>query len=278
MIAGITHLTMEAGLHRGVELGTGLGFRLEFLDNVTLPGRFEGVENGTGVDDSDDVLPLALLAADQGIRLEVVEHRRRSGRPGAWTGLFRCPPPTGSQPAVGVVAGGAAADRSAVREVLRQADVLPDPQCVVVPASGGQAWFDPSPPAGGLAGLLCHAHDVRAEADFWTSFARFRFRSVDADVACGYASSPLPQARCAFVIIRADEPASGHAMNDCGFPSIGVFSTAIDRDWERARSAGATLKAAPISTTVGPRSVRMALIETPNGAPVELLSIQQQRR
>lgn len=74
------------------------------------------------------------------------------------------------------------------------------------------------------------------------------------------------------LMCEPDEPRV-HAMNDRGFPSIGVYSTAIDVDYERALEFGATPISAPIATMVGGRGVRMALIASPGGAPVELLTV-----
>jgi hypothetical protein len=274
VIAGITHLTMEAVLPRGIELGERLGFRLEFSDELSLPGSFEGLAHG------EQRLPLALLAGSRGIRFEVVQHRERSGRPGAYAGLFRCAPPEQTARPI---------DRPRTREVLRSAAVLAEPTCVVLEASGGEAWFDGADGAdgsdevaeaggGGLAGLLCYVGDVRAEAQFWSRFARVRWRRLDADAACGSVPSPLPQTQCELVLVRRDsehehlpDGPGPHSMNDNGFPSIGVFGTAIERDCAKAVSAGAVLRAQPIVTTVGGRVLRMALIETPGGAPVELL-------
>ncbi len=42
-------------------------------------------------------------------------------------------------------------------------------------------------------------------------------------------------------------------MNDVGFPSMGVFSTSIAADRDRAVAAGATPLAEPIVTEVGGR-------------------------
>lgn len=140
---------------------------------------------------------------------------------------------------------------------------------------GGDAWFDSSGAPGGLAGLLCHAEDVRVEAAFWSAFARARWSTVGDEGAWGSVSSPLLPAPCRLVILPAEGDRPRHAMNDCGFPSIGVAATAIDADCARALAAGATLRAEPIVTTVGGRPLRMALIETPGGAPVELLSVHR---
>ncbi|WP_371476976.1 VOC family protein [Kitasatospora sp. NBC_00315] len=261
MIGGITHVTMEAAeLEHGVTLGTDLGFTLDFVDRVELPAAFEGI--GT----SDHTLPLALLAGPRGIRLEVVQHRRSTGRRGAYTPLFEGPPPHPGRPTV---------DRPGIRAALLRAGALADPACRAVAGPGGDAWFDSSGAPGGLAGLLCHAEDVRVEAAFWSAFARARWSTVGDEGAWGSVSSPLLPAPCRLVILPAEGDRPRHAMNDCGFPSIGVAATAIDADCARALAAGATLRAEPIVTTVGGRPLRMALIETPGGAPVELLSVHR---
>ncbi|TKA00297.1 hypothetical protein [Actinacidiphila oryziradicis] len=260
MIAGVTHVTMEAGLEHGIALGIALGFELDFVDRVRLPAAFEGVE------DSDHTLPLALLAGLRGIRLEVVQHRKPSGRRGAYSGIFRCPPPAPAHPVAG---------RRAIRDVLLRAGALADPTCRAVAGPDGEAWFEPSAAAGGLVGLLCHAEDVRAEAEFWSAFARARWTTVGPDAAWGSLSSPLFPAECRLVIVRGDGARPPHAMNDSGFPSIGLGSTAVDADRARAVAAGATVRSEPIVTDVGGRPLRMALIETPGGAPVELLSVHR---
>ncbi|MFC9329769.1 hypothetical protein [Kitasatospora sp. NPDC057015] len=275
MIAGVTHLTMESPLEPGIALGTALGFRLDFVDRVELPAAFEAVE------DDDHVLPLALLAAPSGIRLEVVDHGRSSGRRGAYEAVFRSRPPSG--PPVG--------GREATREALRRAGPLTDPVCRAVAGPAGTAWFDsgsdaesgtgsapdaaPDTAAGGLAGLLCRVADVRAEADFWSAFAKARWDSVQRDAAWGTLSSPLLPAECRLLLVPGDGSRPVHAMNDLGFPSIGVASTSIEADCARAVAAGATLRAEAVVTSVGGRPLRMALIETPGGAPVELLSVHR---
>lgn len=261
MIAGITHLTMEADLQRGVDAGTSWGLRLEFRDDVALPASFERIE------DADHTLPLALLAG-HGIRLEVVQHRRTSATPGAYTPLFRSRPPDGLP----------LRDRVHTRELLLRAGMMDDPTCVALPVPDAEAWFDSSAASGGLAGILCSVADVPREAEFWTAFAKARWRHAGADGAWGHLSSPLPDAHGALVLVphptdTAVSAEAAHAMNDRGFPSIGVLSTAIDTDCARAVDAGAVLRAAPIATTVGDRPLRMALIETPGGAPVELLTV-----
>ena len=277
MIAGVTHLTMESPLEPGIALGTAVGFALDFVDRVELPAAFEAVE------DDDHVLPLALLAAPSGIRLEVVDHGRSSGRRGAYEAVFRCRPPSGPP-----VAG-----REALREVLRRSGTLTDPVCRAVAGPAGTAWFEsgsgsgsesgsgaasdavPDTAAGGLAGLLCRVTDVRAEADFWSAFAKTRWDSVQEDAAWGTLSSPLLPAKCRMLLVPGDGARPAHAMNDLGFPSIGVASTSIEADCARAVAAGATLRSEAIVTSVGGRPLRMALIETPGGAPVELLSVHR---
>ncbi|MFE2910974.1 VOC family protein [Kitasatospora indigofera] len=269
MIAGVTHLTMESPLESGIALGAALGFGLDFVDRVELPAAFEAVE------DEDHVLPLALLAAPSGIRLEVVDHGRTSGRSGAYEAIFRCRPPAGPP-----VAG-----REALREALRSEGTLTDPVCRAVAGPAGAAWFEsgsgsepdaaPDTAAGGLAGLLCRVTDVRAEADFWSAFAKARWDSVQRDAAWGTLSSPLFPAACRLLLVPGDGARPAHAMNDLGFPSIGVASTSIEADCARAVAAGATLRAEAVVTSVGGRPLRMALIETPGGAPVELLSVHR---
>ncbi|MET9614943.1 hypothetical protein [Kitasatospora indigofera] len=283
MIAGVTHLTMESPLEPGIALGTALGFELDFVDRVELPAAFEAVE------DEDHILPLALLAAPSGIRLEVVDHGRTSGRRGAYEAIFRGRPPAGPP-----VAG-----REALREVLRRAGALADPVCRAVAGPAGTAWFESGPDAesgsgsesgsesgsdaasgtaaGGLAGLLCRVADVRAEADFWSAFAKARWGSVQRDAAWCTLSSPLFPAACRLLLVPGDGTRPAHAMNDLGFPSIGVASTSIEADCARAVAAGATLRAEAVVTSVGGRPLRMALIETPGGAPVELLSVHRLR-
>ncbi|MEU9094370.1 hypothetical protein [Streptomyces sp. NPDC048428] len=261
MIAGITHLTMEANLDRGVDAATTWGLGLRFRDEVALPASFEQVE------DDAHRLPLALLTGP-GLKLEVVQHRRTSGVPGAYTGVFACRPPDGLP----------VRDRTRTRELLRQAGVVKHPVCVAVPAPHGEAWFDASAAADGLAGILCSVRDVPREAEFWSDFAKAKWVRVTADEAWGHLPSPFPGSSGALVLEPRTVGAStragvGHAMNDQGFPSIGVLSTAVDADCSRAVDAGAALRAAPITTVVDGRSVRMALIETPGGAPVELLSV-----
>ena len=260
MIAGVTHLTMEADLARGVELGASLGFQLSFRNEVELPAGFEGIEDGASM------LPLALLQGLRGIRLEVVQHQRQTGLRGAYTGVFRCSPP---------VAAGPAVSRPELSSILRQADLLLDPTCVAMTTPSGEAWFESSSPGGGLAGIVCRVSDVRAEAGFWAAFARTRWDAVGADAAWGSVPSPLPQAQCRFVIVRAADAPRVYAMNDSGFPSIGVISTSIERDCDKAVAVGAVLRSGPVTTTVGGRSLRMALISTPGGAPVELLAVHR---
>jgi hypothetical protein len=261
MIAGITHLTMEANLERGVDAGTTWGLGLQFRDEVALPASFERVE------DDDHMLPLALLTG-AGIKLEVVQHRRTSGVPGAYTGVFACRPSDGLS----------VRDRTPTRELLRRAGVVEDPVCVALPVPGSEAWFDASAASDGLAGIVCSVRDVPREAEFWTDFAKAKWGRVAADGAWGHLPSPLPEAFGALVLdpqtVGVPTRAGvGHAMNDQGFPSMGVLSTAVDVDCARAVDAGAVLRAAPITTTVDGRPLRMALIETPGGAPVELLSV-----
>jgi hypothetical protein len=265
VIAGVTHVTMEAALDRGIEFGIDLGLLLEFVDEVALPAAFERVEEG------DHRLPLALLTGGpgldpRGVKLEIVQHRLRSGRRGAYTGLFRCPVPAGAASVPG---------DPRVAAVLRTSGLLRDPVCAITAPPDGEAWFDAAAmPGGGLAGILCVASDVWAETAFWSTFARFTWRDVGAEAAWASMSWPVLKATCEFVVIRGAGPAR-YAMNDSGFPSIGVYSTAVDVDCDRAVAAGAKLLAAPIGTTVGGRRVRMALVATPGGAPVELLSVQR---
>lgn len=256
MIAGIAHLTMEADLKHGIGFGRDRGFEVEFVDDVELPAGFEDLE------DEDPTLPLALLAGSTGIRFEVVQHRWQTGNRGAYAGIFRCPAPMEARPV----------SRPAVRDVLRQAGALLDPACVAMTTPSIEAWFEAAAPTGGLAGVLCYVRDVRAEAEFWSRFARTRWTTVGPDAAWASMSSPVLRTPCAFVLVRRDDAPPMYAMNDSGFPSIGVLCTAIEADCRRALSAGATLRSAPIVTEVGGRALSMALIGTPGGAPVELLA------
>ncbi|MCX4985987.1 hypothetical protein [Streptomyces sp. NBC_00572] len=264
VIAGVTHLTMEAGLDHGTALAEPWGFAPVFRDEVALEAGFEGI------DDGDTLLPLALLAGPGGLRLEVVQHRRTSGRPSAYGALFRSPPPDGD------AAPEQEAGEPGVRDALRRAGPMADPVRRRLPAVGGLAWYDAASTGGGLAGILCTVPDVIQETVFWAEFADASWQERGSDVACGTIPSPRPQGECAFVIARSED-GPGHAMNDIGFPSMGVFSTSVEADCDRALAAGATLLAAPIVTDVGGRRLAMALIRTPGGAPVELLSVARNR-
>ncbi|MFD7126465.1 MULTISPECIES: hypothetical protein [Streptomyces] len=264
VIAGVTHLTMEADLDHGSALAEPWGFTPVFRDEVVLEPGFEGI------DDGDAPLPLSLLAGPGGLRLEVVRHRRTSGRPSAYGALFRSPPPDGGadpEPEAG---------EPVVRDLLRRAGPLADPVRRRLPAVGGLAWYDAASTEGGLAGIFCTVPDVAQEAAFWEEFAGASWQERGPDAACGTIPSPRSRGECAFVIARGgDTP--GHAMNDIGFPSMGVFSTSIAADRDRAVAAGATPLAEPIVTDVGGRRLAMALIRTPGGAPVELLSVARNR-
>lgn len=258
MIAGVTHLTMEAEIAHGADVARRLGFRTEFVDAVALPSGFERVEP------TDHRLPLALFAKPGGLRLEVVQHRWRTENLGAYTPILRCPPPA---PGTGLAGG------SDVADVLRWAGALSDPVWAGLGPPGCLGWFEAGPASGGLAGLLCSVPDIAAEAGFWSAFGRARWVRAGPDAAWGTLSSPLLEAPCHLVVVRRVGERVEHAMNDAGFPSIGVYSTALDRDCARAIAAGGRLRAEPITATVGGRSLRMALVETPGGAPVELLSL-----
>ncbi|MEU3900087.1 hypothetical protein [Streptomyces sp. NPDC045251] len=260
----MTHLTMEAGLDRGTTLARLWAFEPVFRDEVALEAGFEGI------DDGDTLLPLALLAGPGGLRLEVVRHRRTSGRPGAYGALFRSAPPDRD------AAGEPEAGARAVRDVLRRAGVLADPVCRRLPAVDGLAWCDAASGEGGLAGILCTVPGVEQEAAFWAEFAEASWQEQGPEAACGTIPSPRRRGECAFVIARGQD-GPDHAMNDVGFPSMGVFSTSIEVDRDRAVAAGATSLADPIVTDVGGRTLAMALIRTPGGAPVELLSVARNR-
>ncbi|MCX4745048.1 hypothetical protein OG455_05830 [Kitasatospora sp. NBC_01287] len=213
MIAGVTHVTMEAGLDAGVAAGRSWGFEPELRDAVALPASFECVG------ETDHVLPLALLSGPPGIRLEVVDHGGDSGQPSAYAPIPR-----------------------------RSAEA-------------------------GFAGLSCTVPDTAAEAAFWSGFARARWAGPGPGTVRGTIPSPLPGMDCEFELVPGTRgEGQVHAMNDRGFPSIGVFSTSMERDCARAVRLGAKLRSAAITTTVGGRPLRMALIETPGGAPVELLA------
>lgn len=118
--------------------------------------------------------------------------------------------------------------------------------------------------------------DVAQEAVFWAEFVGAPKQERGPDAACGTIPSPRSRGECAFVIARGED-APGHAMNDVGFPSMGVFSASIAADRDRAVAVGATPLAEPIVTDVGGRPLAMALIRTPGGAPVELLSVATNR-
>jgi glyoxalase superfamily protein len=256
MIAGIAHVTMEAELPGSLALADAMGFKLEFHDTVALPASFENV--------SPDAqrLPLALCAGDRGIRLEIVDHGVRTTRRGIHHAILHGDPP---------VASGPAEPEPRLRDLLRRAGVAPDPRAVT-PAAGVTCWFDGSAGAG-VAGLLCRVPDVPAEAGFWSRLLGFSWAGEDSGAAWARVSAPLLRTRYHLVLAQTDEPYTRPEMNDLGFPSLGVYSTSMEADCARAVSAGATLRAEPIQTEVGGKPVRMALLETPNGGLVELLSV-----
>ncbi|MFH9761524.1 hypothetical protein ACH4MJ_05225 [Streptomyces anulatus] len=90
------------------------------------------------------------------------------------------------------------------------------------------------------------------EAAFWEEFADAFWQERGPDAACGTIPSPRSRAECAFVIARGED-APGHAMNDVGFPAMGVFSTSTAADRDRAVAAGAIPLAEPILTEDGGR-------------------------
>jgi hypothetical protein len=256
MIAGITHLTMESELTRGIAAGSRLGFNLDFVSEVELAGEFEGIECGAYT------LPLAVLAHESGIRLEVVEHRTQGNKISAYSGVFRCAPST---------IQGTPIERPAIQELLMKARILHDPCCLKI-CNGGEAWFDANPSGTGLAGIICRSGDVLADVEFWQKFARAKWDMVDGAFAVGSIPGIWSYMSCALVIVPSENGCLDYAMNDVGFPSLGVFSTNVMRDFEKAATVGANLRAPAIVTDVGNRRVSMALVETPGGNPVELLS------
>lgn len=280
MITGITHLTMEGERAHVLRLAAGMGFAPRVVDDVELPAGFEDP------DDAEGVLPLAVLEAARGMRLEVVTHSRSTGRRGAWGGVFAGPPPVGA---------GRVVARPELAERLRRAGVLGDPVCVELDVGGArdlppaEAWFGTSghgdeddgdggcgsAAGGGLAGILGRTADVAAEVAFWSAFARVRWDEVGIDAAYGRAPLPMPRQTCAVVLVRDEARTEPFAMNDAGFPSLGVHSTAVDRDCATAVAAGAAMWADSVVTSVGGQAVRMALVATPGGAPVELLGVER---
>lgn len=157
-------------------------------------------------------------------------------------------------------------------DLLRRAKLLGDPVTVRFEACHAEAWCDASGTGAGIAGLVIHAEDLDAEVEFWSKLLRVRWRGREPDAVWGTIPS-LVAASTELLLIREADAPGVHAMNDRGFPSIGVYSTAIDTDYERVVKLGATPVAAPIATMVGGRGVRMALIASPGGAPVELLTL-----
>jgi hypothetical protein len=158
-----------------------------------------------------------------------------------------------------------------LRDLLQRAGVSAEPQAAARPG----AWFAGS--AGvGVAGLLSEVPDVTAEAEFWSRLLRFHWAFQDGEAAWALVRSPLLRTEYHVVIAANTTPRSRPAMNDLGFPSVGVYTTSLDADCERGVTAGAALRTEPIQTEVGGRSVGMALLETPGGALVELLQVRRQ--
>ncbi len=257
LIGGITHLTMEAPLQQGMRFADQVGFRRVFSDKVQLPAAFEPIGLSSGP------LPLALYTATQGTQLEIVDHDEPAPRYGAFTGVFGCAPPAN----LSVVA------RSAqVADFIVKSGAARAPQCALLGPYGSETWFDAAGGAGGLRALVCRVRDVVAEATFWGRFARVRWGEVDANAAWGAVQSPLPRTRAALLIVGDERAETSHDVNDAGFPSIGVVSTTIESDYRMALDIGATSRGAPITVTVGSRRLRLALIASPGGAPIELLA------
>ncbi|OIJ88244.1 VOC family protein [Streptomyces colonosanans] len=113
---------------------------------------------------------------------------------------------------------------------------------------------------------------MAVEAAFWERFAEVHWDSVMAEAAWGTVPSALPQTRCVLILVRDAAPVADRQMNDGGFPPIGVVSTAIEADYERALALGAVARSAPISATIGSRRLRLALFASPGGVLVEPLA------
>lgn len=257
MITGLTHVTLQSRIAEGLRLGAELGFAEEFVDRVALPADFEGLG-----DAGESRLPLAMQSAPEGIRFEVVEHGRPAERTGAYTPLFAGPPPLAAT----------RLERPRMRELLRLALLLAEPVAVRFEQCRAEAWCDAAGARVGICGLAVRAADLAAESEFWSKLLRVRWRGRTPDAMWGTIPS-LVSASSELLLVHDPEATGVHAMNDRGFPSIGVYSTAIDADYERVLGLGARPVAAPIGTMVGGRAVRMALVVSPAGAPVELLTV-----
>ena len=263
LIAGVTHLTMEAPLEQGARFASQAGFWPAFTDEVHLPAAFEQVASSEGP------LPLALHTAAEGVQLEVVHHAGRARRDGAFTGVFGCAPPENA---------GVTVPSPAIADAIAASGAARAPCRVSLSPHGAEAWFDAAGGAGGLRAVVCRVRDLAAEAGFWERFARVRWGAVAAEAAWGAVPSPVPRTRCLLILVRDEDPVTSHQMNDGGFPSIGVASTAIEVDYRKALSIGAVSRAAPIQATVGLRRLRLALIASPGGAPIELLGADRAPR
>lgn len=257
MIEGISHLTMETSLAEGARFAGRVGLRHSFTGEVDIPADFEHVTPYRAP------LPLALYSARRGIQLEIVHHAERACSEGAFTGVFGCAPPQGA---------GDPVSRPAVADALAKSGAAQAPRCLALGPDGTETWFDAAGGAGGLRATVCRVRDVAAEAAFWEGFAEVHWDSVSAEAAWGTVPSALPQNSCLLVLVPAEKPFADHRMNDRGFPSIGVVSTGIEADYERALALGAVGLSAPIATTIGSRPLRLALFTSPGGALVEPLA------
>ncbi|MFF9765941.1 hypothetical protein ACF1GT_04885 [Streptomyces sp. NPDC014636] len=257
MIEGISHLTMEISLEEGARFAGRVGFRHDFTGEVDLPADFERVTPHKAP------LPLALYSAREGIQLEIVHHAERAGGEGAFTGVFGCAPPAGV---------GDPVSRPAVADAIAKSGAALAPQCLALSPHGTETWFDAGGGAGGLRAIVCRVRDVAVEAAFWESLAEVHWDSVTAEAAWGTVPSALRRTGCPLILTRDEAPLAEHRMNDSGFPSIGVVSTAIEADYERALALGAVARAAPIPATVGSRRLRLALFASPGGLLVEPLA------
>jgi hypothetical protein len=263
VIEGIAHLTAEMSLEDGARFAGQVGFRHTLTGEVNLPADFERVTPGKAP------LPLALYAGQEGIQLEIVHHAERARLDGAFTGVFGCPPPAGMGiPVTRPVIAGAIAESGAAHE----------PECLSLSPHGADTWFDAAGGAGGLRAIVCRVHDVVREAGFWEGIAGVQWGSVVAEAAWGTVPSPLPQNDCVLVLVRDEEPVADHQMNDGGFPSIGVVSTAIESDYHQALVLGAVPRSAPVPAAIGSRLLRLALFASPGGALIELLAADRVRR
>jgi len=123
----------------------------------------------------------------------------------------------------------------------------------------------------GLTAVVVRTHDLSVSLDFWTRGLGFQIVRQEGKTIRLSNRALFPHWQIDVVLIEVSEPPGKGYLDATGFTCLALLSTNIENDSVGLFGRGACDMTAPFTLAVNSKPLRLLLLRSPGGAPVELI-------